>query len=221
MLLTQSRFVGNEMFGEDIGRVIADGEAEFLAKAFSDSPQLDVGPGNARGRLESAIKTLQAEGLQPSLIFIPLDWRLDNELGLVSPFSSSEPPEWVPTAARNAFQGNIEGVAVFSWHSVPKNQIQIADLAAYGTWTQWLTSPAGDTLKIEITDHSEDEALELATQHEKLFARGNATPEQRAAELRKHLYLAVHERFSLEVTNPAAARWMDVTPSGDDSSSDD
>lgn len=215
MLLANSRFVGVDMFGESLGRAIADGEAEFLVNSLDDSQRIDTGSGTTREKLENAIITMRSEGFDPSLILIPIDWRLDNELGLVNPFGTAEVPDWVPEAARRSFQGSVKEVPVFAWHSVIKSRIYLVDLSRFGAWKQWLANDQGDVVKIEILDHSPEEALEVTNKFENMFRKPEAeSAEERAEELRKHLFLSVHERFTLDISEPAAARWIEVEPHG-------
>lgn len=211
IFLKESNFVGIDSFGEDVGRALAAGEVEAIIERAALLPPLVVGDGNARSKVEEAIRLFSSAGMKLSLVLIPVDWRLEDALGLTDPFSTVQAPEWVPKQIRPAFEGVIDGALVVSWHTVPSDRVYFFDLAEFATWRQWDTGPKGDVSKIEVTSYDSDRALELTTQYPDLFRRGElVSAEERAQELQKHLHLEAKERFTLDVHQMYAAAWIGI-----------
>jgi hypothetical protein len=155
------------------------------------------------------------EGYGPSVIVVPLNWRLTRDMGIEGGprrRNDPSPPEGIPPeAASDNFRGRVDKVPVFELLRAPKDRIWIVDLASFAIWRQWLVNGEGEYLRIEFEDFDEEQALNLAQKNpDMLRSDDRISAADRAAAIRSHVHLRVRERFEVRVKDQRAARWLCV-----------
>lgn len=126
MFVTPTNWVSVDSHGEHLGKELALGEALELVKALVKHARPLRGRGTPLERLNLVVSKLRADGHAPSLILMPINWRLGRELGL-----SESRPATHDSALGGHIRGWIDGVPVTEWSAVPKDRLYVVDLKAF------------------------------------------------------------------------------------------
>ncbi len=166
LFVTPTNWMGTETTGRDYGEAIARGEVERIVHHVQEESALVSSVGTALERIIRLKSLLQGEGKNPSLVLLPYNWRLAQDLKLEM---WREPND--PFQIEKPFIGIIEGMPV-TWHSqLEKDKMYIVDLrrlcyveeTAIGknhSGAEQLPSPP----KVRVTPITEKRANEIAEQ---------------------------------------------------------
>ena len=201
--------IGLDMVAHERGSDLARGEVQKLIGLFDEAPQGDVGDRDIPAAVTNVLNELREAGYNPSAIFLPVQWRLNQELGLapVGPMNPPAPP-WLADERSHWYEGSFEEVDVFESTAVPGDRLLAVDIARWGRVSQWLL-PGGDELLIELTSFDEAEALELLRDDLRLLA-DKGGEEERVKALMERVRLRLIERFAIEVSDQDAARSLPI-----------
>jgi hypothetical protein len=193
----------------ELGRSAANSEMTVLIGRMAGSTELTTSAGPRAEAIRHGVRAMREEGYAPTLLIIPIDWRLTEELGL----HSSEkigPPFELPEATRHWYKGVFEGVHVVVWPRVLNEQALVIDLEKYGLWRQWI--PQGEeelSILVEFVD--EEEALRLATADPALGADANhQSAEERALRLQSDAVIRIMGRWTIETVDALAVRKIHI-----------
>lgn len=189
----------------ELGRSAANSEMTVLIGRLAGSSELSSPAGPRAEAIRHAVRSMREEGYAPTLLFVSIDRRLTEELGLHSR-EKIEPPFELPEATRHWYKGVFEGVHVVAWPRVLKKQALIVDLQRYGLWRQWI--PQGkEELSVLVEFVDEEEALRLATADPALGADANhQTAEERALRLQSDAVVRIMGRWTIETLDALAVR---------------
>jgi hypothetical protein len=215
MFVPESHIYGSEGIAHQFGFSLANGEVRELVDKLSDSPGEGEDSGPFPEKIRATMHKMVGEGYGPSVIVVPLNWRLTRDMGIEGGprrRNDPSPPEGIPPeAARDNFRGRVDKVPVFELLRAPKDRIWIVDLASFAIWRQWLVNGEGEYLRIEFEDFDEEQALNLAQKNpDMLRSDDRISAADRAAAIRSHVHLRVRERFEVRVKDQRAARWLYV-----------
>lgn len=126
LFVTPTNWVGLEDNGRERGRNLAQSEVTAIVRQMTAEGQEVEAVGEVSDRLTTLLAQLRGEGYEPSLIVLPIDWRLARSLGLES---------WRHDVGRGGLGPNLKGsvdqVPVIDWWEVPENQIFAVDLERF------------------------------------------------------------------------------------------
>jgi hypothetical protein len=209
LFIEDSKWVGEDYVGGELGRALARGEVDHLIKAVAMAPLLDVSPiAGFPEQLREAVDSFRQRGYRPRVLLLPVEWRLQRVLGLLDPWREATPPsEWnIPPDASHWYLGELEETAVFQWPSLPRDTAYLLDPGTFGKLMQGSVDETGELLLVEVTPFDEREAAALAEQEPTLLrAEGAGDSAARSLRIREHVRVRVRERLTLEISDPAAA----------------
>jgi hypothetical protein len=126
LFVTPTNWVGLEDNARERGRLLAQGEVtDIIRLVVEHAPEVDV-EGDPMQRLLTLLAQLRADHFDPSLIVLPIEWRLSSALGL---------EVWREGQTRTGlgrnFKGVLDGVSVIDWWEVPKDRMYAIDVARF------------------------------------------------------------------------------------------
>jgi hypothetical protein len=200
----------NDVFlNSELGRAAANSEMPVLISKLADGAELSSPAWPRVEVVRHAVRAMREEGYEPTVLIVAIDWLLGEELGLHSS-ERIDPPFELPEATRHWYKGVFEGVHVIAWPRVLKGQALVVDLQRYGRWRQW-TPQGEEELSVLVEFVDEEEALRLAEADPTLGADPNhQTVEERALRLQSEAVVRILERWTIETTDPLAARKISV-----------
>jgi len=90
LFVTPTNWVGLEDNGRERGRHLAQGEVSAVIRLVAKEASGAEATGDAPQRLARLLVELRADGFEPSLIVLPIDWRLVQSLGLGDSWEARE-----------------------------------------------------------------------------------------------------------------------------------
>ena len=126
LFVTPTNWIGLDTTGRDYGNAIARGEIGRLIHHLQEESVLVSSTGTASERIAHLRSLMQMEGRDPSLVLLPYNWRVaqDLKLDMWQERDDSSKMEY-------PFIGTIENVPV-SWHSELSNdRMYLADLRQF------------------------------------------------------------------------------------------
>lgn len=126
LFVSPSDWGGLSSIGHDQGEQLSRGEVSEIVKLVVQASSEIEQTGNGLRRVERLIAALRADNSQPSLLLLPIDWRLARSLGLDC-FGSA------PTASHleGHLLGEIDGVPVIEWWNIPEGHAYAVDVTRF------------------------------------------------------------------------------------------
>jgi hypothetical protein len=204
-----SRVVDLDMLARDLARPMRDAERQQLSAALPDITP-DGRPGElVEAALHRTIAEMRDQGFRPTLMVLPLNWRLQRELGL-SGFGATEVRhELVPLSHRREFCGVFDEVLALDLVGMPEDRIWVLDLSAAIRYEEW-PSEHGSGLEFELLSF-DDFAAAAAFMDAHPEVAGRETNRERAIEnLQERVLITLRLCWRILAGNPVAARAVAV-----------
>jgi hypothetical protein len=200
--LTSAPARGTEFLARDIARdVTVDGPALVEVIARSEPNIEEIDESSVLEVVRTAIVDLRTAAYRPSLLLLPLAWKLKERLGL--PLARGQSPDHplIPSLHRRRFVGLIDDVPVIDLPRVPDDRFYLVDLRSAARFVEW---PSAENLAFGLSVDSFDlDAAERLVRDE-----GSALPTGQTAEATVDV---IQERVRITVT----PRWKLVREDGD------
>jgi hypothetical protein len=185
-LLQPNEVLGTGDMGDSIGAGLAMLEFGMLAgelRKVVAAVDVQAAP---RDALASLIDELEAANVHPSVIIVPVDWRLERALELRD-ITRAAPTlgDWygVPPGAATWYRGRFANVMVFAHPGMPKGQLLIADLNRIGIWRD-VIPPGESSPMFELTEQ----------------------PPKAGATTPPFVVVTVEQAYTFSLADPAAGR---------------
>ncbi|WP_028066554.1 hypothetical protein [Solirubrobacter soli] len=142
--LSKSPFLGTappnatEFMARGIARDVSV-EVPQLVGLLSDlRPSLqEVETADLAGVVQDAIADMRSSGQRPSLLLLPLAWRLKERLGLPLGRGQSPPHSLIPAAHRRRFAGVVDDVPALDLARVPEDRFYLLDVRGAARLLEW------------------------------------------------------------------------------------
>ncbi len=215
VFIREPRVYGLEHTAEESGRGLALWEWRALLEKAEDSPAAAIESGMTAGeRLRSALTELREAGFQPSLVLVPIDWRLYQALELrPAPERGGDAPKpaWLEDLeGRSAFLGTVDDVPVLEHHYVPENRMYAFDLARFARFKEPDVADPPGPVRVEVTAPNEEKIRELVREDRVEFPE-ELDDEAKVRKLQQQVVVDAVYPFQIEAVDADAARHVDVT----------
>lgn len=214
MFIREPRVYGLEHMAEEWGRGLAGWEWHALVERADASPATTITAGmTAAERVRAALAELRDAGFVPSLVVVPMNWRLYQALDLRPARDrggDAPTPAWLEDdEGRSSFIGTIDDVAVLERHDVPENRAYVFDLAAFARFRERdVPDPAGP-VTVEVTAPDEEKVRQLVREDRVEFDE-ELDDEAKVRRLRQQVVVDAIYPFEVDVSDAAAARHLDL-----------
>jgi hypothetical protein len=187
---------GIDQVAADLGAAMARGERSAIAKKLEGAKPKKAA-GDIRLSVESAAEELAQRGFNP-VIFLPINWRLREVLGL--PYGKGS-GQLDGVDLDGAYLGDLGTVPVLALYELER--IVVADPVRFLTLEAWTLEGFDLSVKAE---HFDDAAAmkQCRTNKELMREPGRHTIKARAAKLQTYVWLKVSEGFAISVGDPKA-----------------
>jgi hypothetical protein len=215
MFIREPRVYGLEHTAEEWGRGLAHWEWHALLHEADASPAATIPEQmTAAERLRVALAELRGAGYAPSLVTVPMNWRLYQALDLrPTPDRGGDAPipVWLEDAeSRSNFVGTVDDVPVLEHHHVPEHRAFVFDLARFAKFRERdATDPPGP-VTVELTAPDEEKVRELV-RDERVEFDEEFDEEAKVRRLRQQVVIDAIYPFEIGVLDVAAARHVDLT----------
>ena len=144
-----SRVMAVDLVGRDLGGSLSHWEGQHLVQMLNASGGSEPEPKNISRELLRIISGMRAVGRPPSLIVMPMSWRLNENLGVER--RGGVPPlhPLVPVAHTKRFAGLIDDVPVIDLIEAPADRLWVIDLPSAMRMVEW-PSTDGSGIQIDI-----------------------------------------------------------------------
>jgi hypothetical protein len=212
LFVANTNMVGIEQMARDLAQaVVRSDKAQFLerAKELRVEPTGDVEP--IQRSVEARIAQLSNQGFAPSVVFIPLSWKLNEQLTGQAFWrnASSDGQNVFPPNHLERIGGFVGGVPVVSIANMERPTIVIADL---GKWLRvCLTSPADELREVEfaLREFRAETAFEFVDANPSMTADGT-TPTEVALTIQERVLGILKIWWAYEVLDSSAAIAIDA-----------
>jgi hypothetical protein len=196
-----------ETYARGFGLGVARDEMISVVKSLAGSPAIrNPIEDDPREAFVRALDELRADGFTPTLLLVPIEWRLLDSLGIGHPTQAPASPAWLPGGALQHFKGLVDGIQVLSSPVVPDDVMFLVDLNQWGRWIQSVNADSS-ILVAELTPYGEEEAARAVAENPDLERVGqDISDDERALRLRGTYRLRVVETFVVQIDQPNAAR---------------
>jgi hypothetical protein len=204
-----SQVVGMEFIARDVARE-TNAEFSFLAEdlALLEVPAVISDADSIAEDVVSAIEDMSMHDLRPSLLLMPLAWRLKERLGLPVGRGAAPDSPLIPLAHRRRFAGLIHGVPAIDAARVSDDRLYLMDLRTAATFVEWPSEKdAGIDVKLQAFDAAG--ARELINEGRVVVGPGE-TADQVALRLQQQVLLSVTRCWTLRPGNRQAVRAFTV-----------
>jgi hypothetical protein len=203
--LSSNRMVNVDDVARHFGEATARDETDALLRALAAAPVRRL-LGSPRERVDAAVQRLRDAGFSPNVVMSPISWRLRQELG-VGPIAADDAAlEGLGQRARHWVAGRIDGLVVVDWPTWPADRVVVADTQRSVQFNQTIVEPEEEPLVVAVQFFSQEEAVDLAKEHRKLFwTDERRTTEARAEEVAAHGYLRIRTAAVIKVAKLEAA----------------
>jgi hypothetical protein len=191
-LVPDSKVLGIDMAGRDLARVTLSEEVDQMIGALPRGGPPDA-PAEAelRQRVEDEVEALVGSGYKPSLLLLPMSWRLRESLGLDA------------FAASDGLQGEVAGLPVLEIPQLDDEFLWVADLDAAVSLIEW-RSYRDSGVVLELTEFDQERARRFLVEHPE--AAGERTQEEAELWLQDHVMFTQRPCWTVEADDPEAAR---------------
>jgi hypothetical protein len=212
-LTADSRVVGIDMAGRDLARTTLSEEGDQLVEVLPKAdPQEPLSEADFEHQLKDQIENMREVGFVPTVLLIPMSWRLREALGF-SPFGTPQEVRahpLVPTLGEGEFAGIFDEVPVLELVQLEGDALWIADLPALARFLEW-ESDRDAGVKLELREFDDESARRFLEEHPE--AAGDRGREEAVQWLRDHLLFTQRSCWTLQSLNPEAARRLQL-PAG-------
>jgi hypothetical protein len=214
VFIHEPRVYGLEHTAEESGRGLALWEWNSLLDKANDGPAAAMEEGmTAVERLGSALTELREAGYQPSLVLVPIDWRLYQALELrPAPERGGDAPKpaWLDNLeSRSGFLGTVDDVPVLEHHRVPENCVYVFDLARFASFREPdVVDPPGP-VTVEVTAPDE-ETIRGLVREDRVEFQEELDGEAKVKRLQQQVVVESVYPFQIDVLDADAARRVDV-----------
>lgn len=213
-LTADSHVVGIDMAGRDLARATLNEEAEQLLRLLADrEPRAALDETAPSVGLEMEIAGMREEGFEPTLLLLPISWRLRERLGLPPIGRAAEVANHrlVPASGVGEFAGIFDDVPVLDAPQVKAEDIWLIDLPATAEFQEWPSErDSGVTIDLRTFDAAEAEAFLI--ENEGLSS--NMGPDEAKRWLQEHVLFTQKLCWRFEPRGaPGSARRVQVPQS--------
>lgn len=202
LFLQQDRESDLEHFGSELGRALSRGEVTALVRALAGSSSVRVPIAGLLGTLRNEVANLRDRGLKPTVVLLPVQWRLHSAIGLPwDPTGHPPPPSDLELRSGAVVQhiGSVAGVPAFYSAEVDDRHVYVIDLNEFGWWT-YPPEDDGQQAHVEIVELTEADPAVMSAEA------------ARKSELLKMARVEALERFAIRVDDPSAATVIHLEP---------
>jgi hypothetical protein len=204
-----SRLVGLDMLARDLAVPMRNAERQQLASALPDLAPAEHPTETLDTTLRRNISEMRAEGMQPTLMILPLNWQLQREIGL-SGFGGTEVRhQLVPVAHPRAFSGVFDEVLALDLVGMPEDLIWILDLHSAIRFEEW-PSDNRSGLEFELLSFDDTDAAGAFLQVHPETREPHAPREEAIANLRDQVLVTLRLCWRIRAGDPAATRAVAV-----------
>jgi len=217
LFVEDERVIGGDMVARDIGRKIAHRELGELIEPMSEAAIRHLG---TEGSVEQAqadfveqlnelIEITRDGSNRDFFLFLPIQWRLSQALGIPFLGAGAAPPEtWeLSKGAAGDFVGAFAGVPAFQFPEVPGEVLYLVDLSRYVEAEVWSSS---DAERLSIVALSEEEAEKRAARTE---GREEVGEQEMAMRWQEHVVVVVDPGLRLAADRDQSAITAIAVPS--------
>lgn len=203
LFVTHSSWVGTDTHGEELGRLLARGEVGQLVKCIRETARGVRASGDASNRLTDLLEELSDAGYEPTLIVVPIDWRLWQDLGLADETA-------VPESLQGQLRGQFRGIPVLDWSEVPDDRIYAVDLNDFAhveeAWGEDGPISGPEQPRIELTPLTDDDL-------ERLLQEMDEEDVDRRRRIEASLRVDIYRRYRMVIDDADAVRSVWLPPS--------
>jgi hypothetical protein len=215
MFIREPRVYGLEHTAKEWGRGLAHWEWQTLIHLADASPAATITEQmTAAERLRVALAELRGAGYAPSLVAVPMNWRLYQALDLrPAPGRGGDAPipVWLEDAeGRSSFIGTVDDVPVLEHHHVSEHRAYAFDLARFAKFRERDAADPPGPVTVEVTAHDEEKVRELVRDDRVEFDE-EFDEEAKVRRLRQQVVIDAIYPFEIDVLDAAAERHVDLT----------
>ncbi|MDP3984156.1 MAG: hypothetical protein Q8Q52_04020 [Acidimicrobiia bacterium] len=122
LFVTPTNWVGLENTAQDLGRHLARDEVGSIVRLAVLHGTESSAVGEVAAKVQALLDQARADGLHPTVVLIPVHWRLVDALGL-----RNELPNVRSGHLGHSFKGHFDGVPVLQWRDVPDDRVYVID----------------------------------------------------------------------------------------------
>jgi hypothetical protein len=155
LFVTPTNWAGLASQASAYGRRLAQAEVSLVVKEVVARSKGVRARGGPADRARQLVQRVRQCGYEPSLVVIPIDWRLAQDLNLEKPSQSED-------GLGSNLKGYLEGVPVIWWWDVPKDRIYAVDLRCFCTIAEAIDScgePEPPIVLVEAIDEEQATAI--------------------------------------------------------------
>lgn len=211
-LTADSRILGIDTVAHNLARTAVNAEIDQLLAALPDTGPCDgASESELSAVVEREIERLREAGRPPTLVLLPVSWRLRQALGF---------PMWggtndlvgnplVPIAKADKFAGIFAGVPVLDAPQVQKDLLWIVSVPTAAAFVEW---PSDDEsgVRLELQSFSADEARVFLEEQPKVA--GDAGLEEAVLSLQEQVLFSQHLCWMIQPQDPEGATSIQIPP---------
>ena len=203
-----SRVVGLDLMARDLARPVRDAERQQLVAALPQDDFEETDEGEVASALTTVIRRMRSDGFDPTLIVLPLNWRLERALGLEGLGALPVDHELVPPLHRREFSGVFDDVPALDLVGMPPDRVWVLDLAQAIRFEEW-PSDERSGLRFEFQSFDEEGAAELLAAQPSVASPGRS-PEEARLDLQERVLISLHLCWRILPGQPGAASALSV-----------
>jgi hypothetical protein len=206
LLTPDSHVMGIDMAGRDLARANLNEEMEQLLGTFPQAEPRESGSAEEMPTfVRNEIEQMREMELAPTLILLPITWRLREALGLhpVGVGAGLAGHPLVPPTKTKEFAGIFEDVPVMDAPQVSEDVLWIVDLADAASFLEWPSEQATG-VQLELKEFSAEGAAEFLAENPKFTSEKD--PVETENWLQEHVLFEQRLCWTIEAGNPDAAR---------------
>lgn len=202
LFVSPSNWVGLDHNASELGRTLALDEIGAIVRLATSHGIEVVGDGDLPTRVRSLLSQTRAAGLKPTLLLVPVHWRLIEALGL-----RVDPPRGGPGVLKWHVKGEIDGVPVVDWRDVPDDRIYVVDGTRFcevveGVGAEGTPSPPA----VDIKTISEERARDIVANWETLDSED--AERDRLLDVRSRVERHVSRPYRVDERDTQAVRFI-------------
>jgi hypothetical protein len=216
LFVSESRVFGVDRIAADYGHGLARWEWNTLLRAAEAAPATAAPAGaDLAATVRAAIAELRDAGYEPSLVVMPMNWRVFQALDMTpapNRGGDAEPPAWLQDEDdRGGFLGTVDGVPVLEEQHVPGERLYVFDLGAFAKFRERNVEDPPGPVRVELTYYDEEALREMVRKNRVNFEEG-LDEDARVRMLQQQVLLDAVYPFEIAVVDDQAARYLEVPP---------
>jgi hypothetical protein len=214
MLVADHTVLGIDMAGRDLARPSLDAEAKQLLDALSGAqPTASDGDEDSFiSALTDAIAEMTDSDLPPTLLLLPISWRLRQALGMAPVWGTPDMAgnDLVPAIAADQFAGTFLDVPALDIPQVPADLAWLISLPAAATFIEW-PSQENSGIRVEVEEYTAESAATFLDQHPDVA--GELSREEAINFLQENVMISRFLAWKIEAGKSEAARSLKLPES--------